>query len=151
MSKRTRILAIDHGTKRLGLAVSDSERRIASPLHNYTRRALAKDGRFLQQVLEEEAIGLVVIGLPVHLDGHEGDQAHRARQFGAWLGQLTGMPCAYWDERFSTVAAEAALWDAGLTHKKRRARRDQVAAQVLLQAYLEAGCPQKFEARGLEG
>jgi putative Holliday junction resolvase len=64
-----------------------------------------------------------------------------ARAFGAWLAELTGLPISHYDERFTSVHAEAALWDAGLTHGKRKARRDKVAAQMMLQAYLDAGCP----------
>ena len=59
----------------------------------------------------------------------------------AWLGEVTGRPVAFFDERFTTVEAETHLWNAGLTHKQRKARRDRVAAQILLQAYLDAGCP----------
>ena len=141
MSERTRLLGIDHGKVRLGLAVSDPQRRIASPLANYTRQGPEQDGRYLRKVIEEEEIGALVIGLPVHLSGHEGEQAGAAREFGHWLKTLTGLPCIFWDERFSTFEAESSLWEAGLSHKKRKARRDQVAAQVFLQAYIEAGCP----------
>ena len=151
MTGRTRLLGIDHGKARLGLAVSDSERRIASPLANYTRRGLEQDGRYLKKVIEEEDISQVVIGLPVHLSGREGFQAQAARQFGRWLKELTGTPCIFWDERFSTREAESALWLAGLTHKRRKSRRDQVAAQVFLQVYLEAGCPGEGAPGKLEG
>ena len=149
-SRPTRILAIDHGNVRLGLAVSDPDRRIASPLANYTRKDLEQDGRYLQQVIEEEGIGQIVIGLPVHLSGEESAQSQAARKFGAWLAKQTELPIVYADERFSTWEAESALWDAGLTHKKRKARRDQVAAQVLLQAYLDAGCPREVPPRALD-
>lgn len=86
-------------------------------------------------------MGLVVIGLPVHLNGKEGVEARAARTFGAWLAKQTSVPCVFWDERFTTREAESHLWDAGLTHKQRKQRRDRVAAQILLQAYLDAGCP----------
>ena len=150
MSERRRILGIDPGKARLGLAVTDPERRIASPLANYTRRSLEQDDVYLKKVIEAEEIGQIVIGLPVHLDGREGEQAQAARAFGQWLAQTTGLPCIFWDERFSTHSAEAALWAAGLTHKKRKARRDQVAAQVMLQAYLDAGCPNEVVPRPIE-
>ncbi|MBI3409369.1 MAG: Holliday junction resolvase RuvX [Planctomycetes bacterium] len=145
----TRILAIDPGQARLGLAVSDPDRKIASPLANYTRKSLEQDGQYLQGVIADEEIALVVVGLPVHLSGDEGEQAAKARVFGKWLNALTGIPCAFYDERFSTVEAESALWSAGLTHKKRKARRDRVAAQILLQSYLEAGCPLEDTPRNL--
>ncbi len=141
MKVRTRLLGIDPGKARLGLAVSDPDRRIASPLANYTRRTLDLDGLYLKKVIEDEEIGELVVGLPVHLSGHEGEQAIAARNFGLWLVELTGLPCVYYDERFTTWMAESSLRQAGLTDKQRKARRDQVAAQVLLQAYIEAGCP----------
>src|SRR5207302_5892579 len=84
----------------------------------------------------EGVVGLVV-GLPVHLDGREGVKAQEARAFGRWLADATGLPVTFYDERFTTVQAEAALWGAGLTHKRRKERRDRVAAQMLLQAYLD--------------
>ncbi len=92
-----------------------------------------------------------MIGLPVHLNGAEGAKAAAARAFGAWLAETTGLPATFWDERYTTVEAESALWAAGLTHKRRRARRDKVAAQILLQAYLDAGCPASPTAGPLDG
>ena len=92
-----------------------------------------------------------MVGLPVHTDGREGVKAVEARAFGRWLAETTGLPVVFWDERFSTVEAESALWQAGLTHKRRKARRDRVAAQILLQAYLDAGCPGEAAAGPLEG
>jgi putative Holliday junction resolvase len=150
VSARTRLLGIDHGAARLGLAVSDPDRRLASPLANYTRRGLEQDGRYLAKVIEDEDIGQIVIGLPVHLSGREGAQARAAREFGQWLATRTGLACVFWDERFSTWEAESSLWEAGLTHKQRKARRDQVAAQVFLQAYIDAGCPGEITPEALD-
>jgi putative Holliday junction resolvase len=150
VSERKRILAIDPGKARLGLAISDADRRIASPLATWKCRDRDQDGRFLQKAIADEQVGLVVIGLPVHLSGKEGTQARAARAFGAWLGELTGVPCVLYDERFTTREAEGHLLDAGLTHKQRKARRDRVAAQILLQAYLDAGCPEETAARALD-
>jgi putative Holliday junction resolvase len=91
------------------------------------------------------------VGLPIHLDGNEGAKAIEARNFGKWLGEVTGLAVTFFDERFTTVEAESALWQAGLTHKKRKARRDRVAAQIFLQAYLDAGCPAAPVLGPLEG
>ena len=151
MSERTRILGIDPGARRLGLAITDPGRKIASPLANYTRRDREQDAKYLEKIVAEEEIGLIVIGLPVHLSGQEGAQAKNARDFGAWVAKNSGLPVVFWDERFSTFEAESALWNAGLTHKQRKARRDQVAAQILLQTYLEVGCPGEEEVRPLDG
>jgi putative Holliday junction resolvase len=135
---RTRLLAIDPGKVRLGLAISDAEHRLASPLTTYTRRDAKQDAQFLTKVIEDEEIGAIVIGLPVRADGYEGEQARAARNFGAWLQDATGLPCVFFDERFTTFEAESSLLEAGLTKKKRKARRDRVAAQILLQTYLDA-------------
>src|SRR5207237_8409976 len=98
----------------------------------------------------EEQPGALVIGLPVHLSGRESESSVRARAFGKWLNDITGLPVVFFDERFTTVEAEAHLLDAGLTNKRRKARRDRVAAQILLQSYLDAGCPSEQKIAGLD-
>jgi putative Holliday junction resolvase len=150
VSTATRLLGVDYGVKRVGLSVSDPERKIAFPLATHERSSAEQDAAYFRRLVAEEAIGQLVVGLPVHLDGREGQKATEARAFGKWLGEITSLPVVFWDERFTTVEAEAALWSAGLTHKKRKERRDRVAAQILLQAYLDAGCPEAPEARPLD-
>lgn len=150
IDKRTRILGIDPGKVRIGLAVSDAERRLASPLTVYTRKDDEQDATFFRRTVEQEEAGLLVVGLPVHTDGREGIQAQEARALGAKLQTWTGLPCLFWDERFTTRLAESELWTAGLTHRRRKERRDKVAAQMLLQSYLEAGCPAEGEIQGLD-
>lgn len=145
------MLGVDYGTVRVGLAVSDADRKFAFPLTTYTRRTPERDAEYFREVVAEERIGQILVGLPVHLSGHEGQKAGEARAFGQWLARVTGLPVAFWDERFTTTQAESALWEAGLTHKKRKQRRDRVAAQILLQSYLEAGCPAGEGAGPLEG
>jgi putative holliday junction resolvase len=139
VSARTRLLGIDYGTKRIGLAVSDADRKIASALATHERAGREADASFFRRVIETEEIGQLVVGLPIHLSGDESQKSAEARVFGKWLHEITGLPVAFADERFSTVEAESALWEAGLTHKQRRARRDRLAAQILLQGYIEAG------------
>jgi putative Holliday junction resolvase len=136
-----RLLGVDYGTVRVGLAVSDPDRILASPLATYNRRDTAADSAYFKQVMVAEEIVGLVVGLPMHTDGREGVKAQEARAFGGWLASVTGLPVVFADERFTTVFAESALWDAGLTHKRRKDRRDRVAAQMLLQAYLDSGCP----------
>lgn len=151
MTATGRLLGVDFGTVRVGLAVSDAGRRIASPLATYRCRSREPDSAYFQRLVEEqEAVGLVV-GLPVHLDGREGQKAKEARAFGRWLTEVTARPVVFWDERFSTVEAESHLLAAGLTNKRRRERRDRVAAQILLQSYLDAGCPADSVPGPLEG
>jgi putative holliday junction resolvase len=146
-----RLLGVDYGDVRVGLAVSDPDRKIAFPLTTYERRGRDRDAVYFRALAKAEAVAGFVVGLPVHLNGTEGKKAAQARAFGDWLGAATGLPVAYWDERFSTAEAEAALWGAGLTHKRRKARRDRVAAQIVLQAYLDAGCPADPAAGPLDG
>lgn len=135
------ILAIDYGRVRIGLAISDPERRFAFPLEVYTRQNPASDATFFDRLLREEKITLLLVGLPVRGDGREDQMACEVRQFSSQLRQRTGLPVVHYDERYTSVLAENLLWEAGLTHAQRKARRDKVAAQLLLQAYLEAGCP----------
>lgn len=132
-----RLLGIDYGKVRVGLAVSDLDQRIASPLATYLRRDCQQDARFFQDLVRDEDIGLVVIGLPMHTDGREGILAKQAREYGAWLKEVTALPVVFWDERFTTKEAEEHLRSAGLTRQKRKTRRDRVAAQLLLQAFID--------------
>jgi putative Holliday junction resolvase len=141
VSARRRLLGVDYGSVRVGLAVSDPDRKFAFPLTTYARGGREQDAAFFRRLAAEEEIGGLVVGLPVHLDGREGQKAAEARAFGLWLAEATGLPVVFWDERFTTAEAEGYLLEAGLTSKRRKARRDRVAAQILLQAYLDAGCP----------
>ena len=133
-----RIAAIDFGTVRLGIAVSDSRRTIASPYENYTRRSPAADAERFRRLVAEEGITLFVVGLPVHLDGRESQKSREARTFGLWLKEATGMPVALFDERFTSAEAERVLGAAELTKKQRKARLDKLAAQIILTSYLES-------------
>jgi len=132
-----RLLGVDTGTKRVGLAISDADGRIASPLATLERKSAEHDAGYFRDLVAREGIAGIVIGLPMHTDGREGVKAAEARAYGAWLVQVTGLPIEFADERFTTVHAESALWDAGLTHRRRKDRRDRVAAQIMLQAYLD--------------
>lgn len=134
-----RVAAIDYGTVRIGVAVTDSRRTLASPLENYTRRDKAADARHFHELAERERIVLFVVGLPVHLDGHESQKSLEARRFGQWLQEATGKPVEYFDERFTSSQAEQLLLGAELTKKRRKERLDKLAAQILLSSWLEAG------------
>ena len=150
MSAPSRLLGVDFGTVRIGLAISDPDRKIAFPLATYARGSREQDENYFRKLMGAEEIGQLVVGLPVHLNGHEGSKAIEARALGRWLKEVTGLPVVFWDERFITVEAEEHLWSAGLTHKRRKARRDRVAAQILLQSFLDAGCPLQQTPGALE-
>jgi putative Holliday junction resolvase len=151
VSARTKLLGVDYGSVRIGLAVSDPDRKMAFPLATYERRGPERDTVYFRALADDEEIGQLVVGLPVHGDGREGRQAVEARAFGGWLAEVTGLPVVFYDERFTTVEAESHLWAAGLTHKQRKERRDRVAAQILLQSYLDAGCPPEPAPGPLDG
>jgi putative holliday junction resolvase len=134
-----RVAGIDYGTVRIGIATADTDVCIATPYENYTRRTLELDADYFSKLAKEERIGRFVVGLPVHLHGGESQKSTEARAFAVWLQQTTGVPVEYFDERFTTAEADAILNSVKLTKKKRQARRDQLAAQIMLTAYLESG------------
>jgi putative Holliday junction resolvase len=133
-----RIAGIDYGTVRLGIALSDPGRSIASPHENYTRRGPQRDAERFCRLVAEQQIVLFVVGLPVHLDGGESQKSVEARQFGQWLSQTTGVPVEFYDERFTSLEAEQLLLAAKMTSKRRKKRTDMLAAQIMLSGYLEA-------------
>lgn len=145
-----RIAAIDFGTVRIGIAITDPQRTIASPLCIYQRRGTEADATYFRQLVEEHQIERFVVGLPVHLDGHESRLSTESRRFGEWLAEVTDVAVEYFDERFTTVEAEALLTDAKLTSKRRKKRRDMLAAQILLSAYLESPSRQTGELKPLD-
>jgi putative Holliday junction resolvase len=132
-----RIAGIDYGTVRIGIALSDAAGTIASPYETYVRRGEAPDRERFRRLVEQEQIARFVVGLPVHLDGRESAKSSEARIFGHWLGEATGVSVEFFDERFTTHEAEVHLAGAQLSKKKRKARLDKLAAQIILTAYLE--------------
>jgi len=138
----TCILGLDFGTKRVGAALSDPGRKMAFPLEVYERCGPARDARHYRDLVEEKDVDRIVIGLPVHTSGREGELAALTRIFGNWLGAVTGRSVIFFDERYTTVEAEQRLMDAGLKRRKRKLMRDKLAAQIMLQSYIEAGCPE---------
>ncbi|MEM8943716.1 MAG: Holliday junction resolvase RuvX [Planctomycetota bacterium] len=146
----TRIAGIDYGTVRIGIATADLEVGIAGPYENYNRRSERLDGEYFSTLAREERLAKFVVGLPVHLSGNESQKSKEAREFGTWLEKLTGVPVEYFDERYTSAEAEEILGDAQLTKKKRKARLDQLAAQIMLTAYLEAGAKGQDDPGGIE-
>jgi putative Holliday junction resolvase len=132
-----RILAIDPGTVRLGLALSDPSGTIAQPLSVLARRSEVEDLKALNDLVERYEVGLIVIGLPRLMDGRIDSAAREAQLFGAHVAKATGRPVAYWDERLTSVAAERYLIEQGKRRGKRRQEIDRVAATLLLQGYLD--------------
>ncbi len=133
-----RLLGLDYGQKRVGIAISTPEQSIASPLDNYQRCTDEIDARMLRKLADEYRVAGIVVGLPVHLNGDEGESARHAREYGAWVQSVTGLPITFWDERFTTAMAEEHLISVDMSRKKRAARRDKLAAMFLLQSFLDA-------------
>lgn len=134
-----RVAGIDYGTVRIGIAVSDPERILASPYETYNRKTPERDAEYFRTLIREEKIVLFAVGLPVHLSGEESEKSREAMDFARWLHEVTEIPVAFVDERFTSVEAEKYLRGAKLTNKKRKERRDKIAAQILLSTFLESG------------
>jgi putative Holliday junction resolvase len=134
-----RIAGIDFGTVRIGIALADTTLGIAGAFATYTLRGNAADARYFRDLVTSEGIERLVVGLPVHSSGSESQKSVEARAFGAWLAEETQTPVEFFDERYTSTEAESLLQSAKLTKKRRKARRDQLAAQIMLSAYLESG------------
>lgn len=133
-----RIVGVDYGTVRIGLAITDLNQTIASPLNVYQRRNERLDEKFFKELVELENVSGFVVGLPIHLSGDPSAKSEEALRFGQWLEICTGVIVTWFDERFTTAFAREALNKSGLSGKKRKERLDKLAAQMLLSAYLEA-------------
>lgn len=140
LPEKGKLAGIDFGTVRIGVAICDPDRIIASPYENYVRKTLQHDAKFFNNLVREERIVGFVLGLPLHLDGRLSEKAQEALEFGKWLGELTNLPVCYMDERFTSVEAENFLLEAGMTRKQRKERRDKIAAQILLSVFIDRGC-----------
>jgi putative Holliday junction resolvase len=133
-----RLAGIDFGHVRIGVALCDSRQTLVSPHCNYQRRGEQADAAYFRKLALDERITRFVLGLPVRSDGGETAKSREVRAFGDWLERTTGLPVVYFDERYSSVEAEQLLAPAEFTKKRRKARLDMLAAQVILSAYLES-------------
>jgi putative holliday junction resolvase len=134
---RGALIGLDLGSKTVGVAVSDPERRVAAPVETIKRTRFAIDARrILALSSERQAVGMV-LGLPINMDGSEGARAQSTRAFARNLAKLTELPIALWDERLSTAAVERALIAADVSRAKRKAVIDQHAATYILQGALD--------------
>jgi len=138
-----KVLAVDPGERRVGFAISDPERKFSFPLKQLERSTPARDEAFLKALVDEERPVLLVVGLPLRGLGEEGESARRARELGDWIADVTGLPIVYHNESYTTKHAERLGWSSGLSHGQRKARRDAIAAQVLLTSWIEAGGPEE--------
>lgn len=131
-----RVLAIDLGSKRIGLALTDPDRRIASPAGVMERRGGAKDLAALDALCRERGVGVVVVGLPLHMSGRRGPGAEAAERFAEQLRDATGLRVELLDERWTTREATRALHTMGRNTREQRGIVDEVAAALLLDTWL---------------
>ncbi|MEM6393868.1 MAG: Holliday junction resolvase RuvX [Planctomycetota bacterium] len=132
-----RYLAIDLGKRRTGLALGDDITRLATPWRVIETSSETERWRQLCRAIEEESPGVVVVGLPLNMDGSTGPAATASNALATQLRQTTGLPVELQDERLSSAEADELMARSGLTHKQKKARRDALAAAAILQRYLD--------------
>ncbi len=138
MTPSGRVIALDVGDVRIGVAVSDPTRTIAQPLEVYRRIGYGPDARYFRALCDRYRTADVLLGLPLNMDGSRGPQAEKVLAFGEKLSE-TGLTVTYWDERMTTVTAERALIAGGVRRDERKNYVDKLAATVILEQWLAAG------------
>ena len=140
--KYGRLLALDHGKVRVGVAVSDTGQEYAGAVETYVRTDPGADAAYFKTLKREYDPVAVVVGLPLHFGGEESGSSSGARQFGKWVGGVLKLPVLFHDERCTSAAADDLMRDAGVTGRNAtKSARDKLAAQILLQSYLDARRP----------
>lgn len=134
-----KLLGVDFGLKRVGLAVCDSEHILATPLPVYKTKSMRDTIDFVSGVAAERGVSGIVVGLPLNLDGSESEQSGRVRAFARNLGKVTGLAVELFDERLTTVEADELLVEAGVRRAADRARLvDSMSAKLILQGYIDS-------------
>ncbi len=133
-----RILGIDYGDARIGLALSDETQFLASPLKTVTAQSMRKNIDVIAEIAALYECESIVVGLPLNMDGTEGDRASKTRSFGKVLGKVSSLPVDYWDERLTSLQADEWFEQSGVRKEKRKLLRDQAAAVAILQSYLDS-------------
>jgi putative Holliday junction resolvase len=137
-STNTRILALDLGKRRIGLALSDPLGITAQGLPNLVRTNKRSDLAALEQLIQEREVGMILMGNPINMGGSEGRQSGWVREFGDAIVRRIGLPVKFWDERLTTVEASRVLRQSGIGIEKRAAAVDRLSAVILLQSYLDS-------------
>ena len=133
-----RLMGLDLGSKTIGVATSDITRTIATPVETIARKKFTPDAQRIIEIARRENIGLIVLGLPVNMDGTEGPRAQSTRAFARSFANLSSMPIVFWDERLSTAAVERMLIEADTSRARRDDVVDKLAATWILQAALDS-------------
>ena len=141
-----RILAFDYGSKTVGVAVSDPLGVTAQGVETIKREREDKLRRTLARIetlVKEKQVGRIVVGLPLNMNNTLGERGEKAVIFMKKVSDRTGLPVIAWDERLTTVQAERVLMEAGVRREDRKQYLDEMAAVLILQSYLDAGCPEQ--------
>ncbi len=138
IKEKSRILALDFGEKRIGIAISDPLGLTAQPVCTLERQGKKKDLKTIKKIIEEKNVKKLFIGLPMRLDGSKGTIYEKVKKFGRALEALCRQPVGYLDEKFTTEDAEAVLKEAGIPREKRKQVIDMMAAQLILQRHLDS-------------
>ena len=133
----TRIMGLDVGDRRTGVALSDPTRTLAQGVTVLVHRSREADAQALADMATEHQVDEIVVGLPLLLSGRPGEQARSAKRLGAELARRSGLPVTYWDERLTTAAANRLMREAGVPARRRAQRIDAAAAELILQGYLD--------------
>jgi len=133
-----RVMALDYGDVRIGIALSDVTRFLASGLENYTRISLEKDCSHIAELVANNNVKVIVIGLPLNMDGTSGVRVEKTKEFAEELKKYTSVTIEFLDERLTSVSAEKILISADVSRKKRKAVLDKLSATIILQDYLDA-------------
>lgn len=133
-----RVLALDHGTKRVGLAISDEMGMIAQPLTFLPAEPIAELFEGLKKVIAEKNVEQILVGIPRNMDGSYGPAAEKARKFIEQLKEVVTIPIRTWDERLTSAQANRDMIQGGLRREERKLKADQTAAAILLQSYLDS-------------
>jgi putative holliday junction resolvase len=136
LPRRGVLMGIDHGLKRIGVAVTDVQQTLAMPLVTVAAKSPVYVAGELRRLREEYGGVGWVVGLPLHMTGDESAQSQHARRFGAWLETTFKQPVLFWDERLSSSQAETVLWSLGASPSRDKAQVDRLAAQAILESYL---------------
>ena len=140
----SKVLGVDYGEQRTGVAISDESRTIAFPRETLDCPRVEQAAAAVARLAEAEQAAEIVVGYPLNMNGSKGARAERTDEFLAEVAKRTAIPLKKWDERLSTKIAEAVLIEAGTSRQKRRGVVDKLAAQVILQGYLDAGAGAVF-------
>lgn len=133
-----KVMALDYGEVRIGVAMTDLMRLIASPFETYVRKSLDQDLDHICTLINDNSVKTVVVGLPLNMDGTEGERAQKTREFVDVLKKKTNVEFVFQDERLSSVSAEELLLEGGMKRKDRKQNIDKVAAAIILESYLNS-------------